>query len=62
VRVVAEGIEEADQLRTLQELGCRYGQGYLFGRPLDQFAVAALLGAEQRRHAQRPAAAPTASR
>jgi EAL domain-containing protein (putative c-di-GMP-specific phosphodiesterase class I) len=63
LRVVAEGIEEADQLRALQELGCRYGQGYLFGRrPLDQFAVAALLGAEQRRHAQRPAAAPTASR
>jgi diguanylate cyclase (GGDEF)-like protein len=62
LQVVAEEVEEADQLRALQALGCRYGQGYLFARPLDQFAVDALLGAEQRRHAQRPAAAPTAPR
>jgi EAL domain-containing protein (putative c-di-GMP-specific phosphodiesterase class I) len=62
LQVVAEEVEEADQLRALQALGCRYGQGYLFARPLDQFAVDALLDAEQRRHAQRPAAAPTASR
>jgi EAL domain-containing protein (putative c-di-GMP-specific phosphodiesterase class I) len=59
LQVVAEEVEEADQL---QALGCRYGQGYLFARPLDQFAVDALLDAEQRRHAQRPAAAPTAPR
>jgi EAL domain-containing protein (putative c-di-GMP-specific phosphodiesterase class I) len=62
LQVVAEEVEEADQLRALQALGCRYGQGYLFARPLDQVAVDALLGAEQRRHAQRPAAAPTAPR
>lgn len=31
--VVAEGIETAEQSRILLELGCRMGQGYLFGRP-----------------------------
>ena len=31
--VVAEGIETAEQLAVLQGLGCRYGQGYLLGRP-----------------------------
>lgn len=32
--VVAEGIERHAQLVQLRELGCRYGQGYLFGRPM----------------------------
>ncbi|MCP4002787.1 MAG: EAL domain-containing protein [bacterium] len=32
--VVAEGIEEADQLEILRERGCEFGQGYLFARPL----------------------------
>jgi EAL domain-containing protein (putative c-di-GMP-specific phosphodiesterase class I) len=31
--VVAEGIETAEQLQALHELGCVRGQGYLFGRP-----------------------------
>jgi EAL domain-containing protein (putative c-di-GMP-specific phosphodiesterase class I) len=31
---VAEGIEEPGELATLQALGCRYGQGFLFGRPM----------------------------
>jgi EAL domain-containing protein (putative c-di-GMP-specific phosphodiesterase class I) len=31
--VVAEGIEHADDLAVLIELGVRYGQGFLFGRP-----------------------------
>jgi EAL domain-containing protein (putative c-di-GMP-specific phosphodiesterase class I) len=33
LEVVAEGIETADQLRFLQESGCRLGQGFLFSRP-----------------------------
>jgi diguanylate cyclase (GGDEF)-like protein len=33
--VVAEGIETHHQLDVLKGLGCEYGQGYLFGRPLN---------------------------
>ena len=32
--VVAEGIETAEQLTWLQDLGCQYGQGYFFSKPL----------------------------
>jgi diguanylate cyclase (GGDEF)-like protein len=31
---VAEGIEDAAQLRALQRLGCDHGQGYHFARPM----------------------------
>ena len=34
LRPVAEGIERADQLDKLLELGCELGQGYYFSRPL----------------------------
>jgi diguanylate cyclase (GGDEF)-like protein/PAS domain S-box-containing protein len=34
MRVVAEGVETAEQLATLQEGGCPFGQGYYFGLPL----------------------------
>ncbi len=33
-RVVAEGIELTEHLDELREMGCDYGQGYLFSRPL----------------------------
>jgi EAL domain-containing protein (putative c-di-GMP-specific phosphodiesterase class I) len=32
--VVAEGVENAGQLGALRGLGCRYVQGWLFGRPM----------------------------
>jgi EAL domain-containing protein (putative c-di-GMP-specific phosphodiesterase class I)/DNA-binding response OmpR family regulator len=32
--VIAEGIETADNLEVLRRLGCEYGQGYLFSKPL----------------------------
>lgn len=31
--IVAEGIETKAQATALRDLGCRYGQGFLFGRP-----------------------------
>ncbi len=37
--VVAEGIERPEQLAILQRLGCHYGQGYLFARPMDEPAM-----------------------
>ena len=37
--VVAEGIELPDQLRALRELGCGFGQGFLWSRPLDPAAA-----------------------
>jgi diguanylate cyclase (GGDEF)-like protein/PAS domain S-box-containing protein len=43
--VVAEGIEERLQWEGLRALGCHYGQGFYFSRPLDAPASLAFLGA-----------------
>jgi len=43
LEVVAEGIETQSQNRQLKALGCDYGQGYLFSRPIDSASVPALL-------------------
>ncbi|MBV1788952.1 EAL and GGDEF domain-containing protein [Marinobacterium sp. D7] len=34
--IIAEGIETLEELHTLQEMGVRYGQGFLLGRPLEE--------------------------
>jgi sensor c-di-GMP phosphodiesterase-like protein len=36
---VAEGIEQASQAQQLHLLGCGYGQGYLYGRPMPAESV-----------------------
>ena len=41
--VVAEGIETLEQYTLLRQLGCRFGQGYLFARPLSTEAISELL-------------------
>ena len=43
VRVVAEGIETDAQLVQLQELGCEYGQGYFFAKPVNEVKAAAFI-------------------
>jgi diguanylate cyclase (GGDEF)-like protein len=43
--VVAEGITEEGQRRVLEEAGCRYAQGDLFGRPMPAERVEALFRA-----------------
>ncbi|HEY9762315.1 MAG TPA: EAL domain-containing protein [Trichocoleus sp.] len=41
--VVAEGIETVQQLQLLQHIGCDFGQGYLFSRPVDSTTAEQLI-------------------
>lgn len=43
MNVVAEGIENLDQLRELVKLGCETGQGFYFSKPLKHDAAEKLL-------------------
>ena len=43
---VAEGIEHVAQAERLRQLGCRFGQGYLFGRPAPAEEVERILYCE----------------
>ncbi|WP_052055653.1 PAS domain S-box protein [Myxosarcina sp. GI1] len=43
IDTIAEGIEIPYQLETLKNLGCKFGQGYLFSQPLSQAEAEALL-------------------
>jgi diguanylate cyclase (GGDEF)-like protein len=53
LNTVAEGVEHADQRAQLLALGCHYGQGFLFAKPIDAEAIGALLQADA--HASRNA-------
>ena len=56
--IVAEGVERESQVSILRELGCHFGQGYFFARPLspDAFSEFAL-----RRIADQSSVIPAAS-
>ena len=41
--VVAEGVETKEHLQTLKNLGCEYGQGYYFSKPLPVEEIEKLL-------------------
>ena len=52
MEVIAEGIETEEQHQQLKMLGCEYGQGYLFSRPVDSQSVIHLLAQDSKRDAQ----------
>lgn len=43
MEVVAEGIQTAAQVKKLRSLGCEYGQGYLFSKPVPESEMEDLL-------------------
>ncbi len=47
VRTIAEGIETELQDQVLRDLGCRYGQGYLYSRPVAEADFRELLTADR---------------
>jgi EAL domain-containing protein (putative c-di-GMP-specific phosphodiesterase class I) len=42
-QIVAEGIETREQFDFIKAVGCQYGQGYLFHKPLEKDKAEALL-------------------
>jgi diguanylate cyclase (GGDEF)-like protein/PAS domain S-box-containing protein len=46
MQVVAEGIETGEQLELLRGIGCGFGQGYLFSRPVSPDQAHGWFGAE----------------
>ena len=43
MEITAEGIETEDHAKRVSDLGCDYSQGYLFGRPIPQVELAAVV-------------------
>jgi EAL domain-containing protein (putative c-di-GMP-specific phosphodiesterase class I) len=46
--VVAEGIETREQDALLQQLGCRYGQGFLYSRPVPAEEISKMIQLPER--------------
>ena len=49
MEVIAEGIETEEQYQQLTMLGCEFGQGFLFSRPVNSESVIHLLAQDARR-------------
>ena len=52
LQAMAEGIEDAGQRDRLTSLGCQYGQGYLFAKPVAAGEVGRLLAEDPQPAAQ----------
>jgi diguanylate cyclase (GGDEF)-like protein len=64
IETVAEGIETAEQAKRMEALGCRYGQGYYFARPMEQDLIdqgAVGLATPARRQRRRRSDRPSSS-
>jgi diguanylate cyclase (GGDEF)-like protein/PAS domain S-box-containing protein len=51
--VIAEGVENAAHVQELLAMGCRFGQGYFFSRPVDASQSTTLLHQSRARSAER---------
>jgi len=52
LRIVAEGVEQPGQLQRLRKMGCEFGQGFLFARPVDGVTFTADTFGERRESAR----------
>lgn len=43
ITIIAEGVEQKEEALLLRELGCKYGQGYYFTKPLPERELTTLL-------------------
>jgi PAS domain S-box-containing protein len=43
LKVVAAGIEDAEQMNLVRQMGCEFGQGFFFSKPIDAHEVELLL-------------------
>ena len=50
MKVVAEGVEEAEQVERLKQIGCDFIQGYFYSKPLPADEFEAFVGAGQLRN------------
>ncbi|WP_394205480.1 EAL domain-containing protein [Shewanella waksmanii] len=48
--ILAEGVETKPQLDVLEEIGCRFAQGYLFAKPLTSEETASLMQSDIHQH------------
>jgi EAL domain-containing protein (putative c-di-GMP-specific phosphodiesterase class I) len=60
--VVAEGVEDADHVTALSDLGCDIAQGFHFARPMPPAQLAEWLGAAGAADKTASGAVPTAGR
>jgi EAL domain-containing protein (putative c-di-GMP-specific phosphodiesterase class I) len=47
INAIAQGVETVEQLKQLKALGCKYGQGHLFSKPVNDQAAMMLLAQER---------------
>jgi EAL domain-containing protein (putative c-di-GMP-specific phosphodiesterase class I) len=56
--LVAEGVESYEQILVLRKLGCEYGQGYFFSKPIDPADAATFIGEHSRSTLKIPVRVP----